>query len=250
MINSPLEYEKMANVEKSLWWYRNLHELVNERIENHFQSKSLNIIDAGCGTGGLSIFLKDKGYENIQGFDLSKDAIAHCKKMNLDCFEEDLRNIHLHYKSNSADVIISNDVLYFFSEKENIDILNKIYKILKPGGIFIANLPALDCFKGSHDILVGNQNNRFSKDKVYSILDQSSFSKVDFKYWPFLLSPLIYIIRLKQRIELKLRPDKPLNSDIDLPTNFINNLLYRIVKLERLLGLSFFGSSLLTIFKK
>ena len=46
-------YEEMYVVEDKHWWYVVLHELVLLFSKYNFSHQSLDILDAGCGTGGL-----------------------------------------------------------------------------------------------------------------------------------------------------------------------------------------------------
>ena len=77
MIGKQYEYEAMARCEKELWWYKSLHELTLSKIKAYSSSKELNILDAGCGTGGFLAKLENEGYTNVQGFDLSEDAVKY-----------------------------------------------------------------------------------------------------------------------------------------------------------------------------
>ena len=47
------EYEKMAEVEDSMWWYRALHRNLLLVIERFLPGAASRLLDAGCGTGGL-----------------------------------------------------------------------------------------------------------------------------------------------------------------------------------------------------
>jgi len=81
MINSYIEYKKMATAEKKLWWYEILHQkVINTLLKNNISKKDF-IVDMGCGTGGLMEKLSTLGY-NIHGIDLSEHAIDYCKKKN------------------------------------------------------------------------------------------------------------------------------------------------------------------------
>ncbi len=79
MINNPAEYEKMALVEHTLWWYKVLHEKVLKTLLAHKIRKDTLIVDLGCGTGGLLQKLSEAGYQ-AQGIDISESAIDFCKK--------------------------------------------------------------------------------------------------------------------------------------------------------------------------
>ncbi len=45
-----------------------------------FISKESNILDVGCGKGIFLHFLKERGYTNLHGLELSHDEIAFAKK--------------------------------------------------------------------------------------------------------------------------------------------------------------------------
>jgi 2-polyprenyl-3-methyl-5-hydroxy-6-metoxy-1,4-benzoquinol methylase len=80
MISNFKEYEKMAFVEKKLWWYRILHEKVLKSVIDNQIPKKDFILDLGCGTGGLLEKLIALGYNNVKGIDTSDFAIDFCKK--------------------------------------------------------------------------------------------------------------------------------------------------------------------------
>jgi 2-polyprenyl-3-methyl-5-hydroxy-6-metoxy-1,4-benzoquinol methylase len=69
----------MFELESQHWWYKILHLQCLHQIQDHFISKSINIVDAGCGTGGLINYLNQNGYKNISGIDVSTKAIECCK---------------------------------------------------------------------------------------------------------------------------------------------------------------------------
>ena len=75
MLGNKDEYDRMAEAEGKHWWYRSLHERVLRTIQKQFASRDIDILDAGCGTGGLLSYLRDNGFTNLQGFDISEFAV-------------------------------------------------------------------------------------------------------------------------------------------------------------------------------
>ncbi len=250
MINRSVEYTRMAAVEEKHWWYRSLHLLVYKEISKRHQQKDLFIVDAGCGTGGLMKFLQNKGYRNLEGFDISNDAIAFCKAANLKVELNSIRSIAEIYSPQSVDIIVSNDTFYFFSEEERRAILQAFWHVLKPGGMVILNLPALEAFKGIHDLSVGIEK-RFTKKAVKEMINTKQFHVSTVKFWPFILSPIIFFSRFFQRIQLKMNKNVEIHSDVNLPPNSINKVLFFITKMENtLLKYKPFGSSLFLVLTK
>ncbi len=81
--------------------------------------KSGKILDAGCGTGLLSIYFKDHGYETC-GVDLSADMIDMAKKKRLDIpfYVYDISNDLPNGKYNA--VLSSLDVVNHITNPENV----------------------------------------------------------------------------------------------------------------------------------
>lgn len=252
MVGNRQEYEAMNACEKELWWYKNLHNNVLKALEKKFgANKEIKIIDAGCGTGGLMEFLALKGYTNVSGIDLSSDAIEFCKLKGLNVEEKDILNVSQGVSEESFDALISNDILCYFSESYNqMEVISQFYKILKPSGICILNLPALKVFFGTHDIAVGIRH-RFGFHETKEMITSVGFSINSMFFWPFLVSPLILFVRIWQRISNSIFPKENIVSDVSIPSSLINRILFKLTFLEaRLPFRRFFGSSLFIIAEK
>ncbi|MBT3538567.1 class I SAM-dependent methyltransferase [Candidatus Parcubacteria bacterium] len=100
------------------------------------------ILDAGCGQGRNSLYLRKQNFE-ITSIDASKEACALTKKLfqkhnlGLSLINSELQNIPT-IRSNSIDAIICVTVLTHILDPEIV--LREFYRILKPGGILIADL--------------------------------------------------------------------------------------------------------------
>jgi SAM-dependent methyltransferase len=251
MLERPWEYSKMARVENTLWWYRALHHLTLGSLKEHFGNrKDLTLVDAGCGTGGLLSYLKQHGYTEVSGFDLSPEAVDICKSLSLNVFREDLQNVSHRFGTEQADVIVSHDNFYFLSPVQRRAVTDDFYKILRPGGIVIMNLPALKVFAGIHDLSVGVVY-RFSRSDIGNIFDEKKFVRRKVLYWPFLLSPVIFLERLIQKARIALQKAPEIKSDTEVPASWLNNLLFNLTKQENVwLPYKPWGSSLFLVMKK
>lgn len=99
--------------------------------------KSKIVLDAGCGEYGiLSEFKKDT--KNIIGIDLDKKALE--KNVFID--QKIVGNLDkIPLKNNSVDVVVSTFVLEHIENSQIV--FNQIYRVLKPGGVFIFITPNL-----------------------------------------------------------------------------------------------------------
>ena len=250
MIDNRREYEVMAEVETNHWWYRILHSLVLESIERELMSPNIHILDAGCGTGGLMHSLKAAGYRQVKGFDLSPIAVDICQKKGLDVQLASLNDIATIQAPSKFDVIISNDTLYYLSADQQSAFFKNANTRLNRGGLLLINMPALAAFRGTHDRAVGILH-RFNRLEVKELIQSAGFEALTLRYWPFSLSPAIFVVRAWQR--LKYDPAsliKPL-SDLKSHSVLLNTLLYRLIRLEiRLARNTPFGSSLFTVLRR
>ncbi len=99
------------------------------------------ILDAGCGQGRNSLYLKKEGFEVIP-VDASEEACRLTKKLfqqnNLSVtpIRLELQNLDA-LRSESVDAIVSVTVLTHILDPELV--LKEFYRILKPGGLVIAD---------------------------------------------------------------------------------------------------------------
>lgn len=111
-----------------------------EEIFSKFGSKISSILDLGCGSGGHSVILSDRGYK-IVGVDKSphmiKRAKEKAKSKNLDCtfLEHDIR----YFKTNTKfDAVISMFAVASY-QTENEDVISffkTAFDHLRSGGLF------------------------------------------------------------------------------------------------------------------
>lgn len=250
MINRLEEYEKMFRMEGQLWWYRILHERVEESIRQRFGNRrDIAILDAGCGTGGMLDFLRRRGYTNLRGIDGSAEAIAFCRERQLAVTCVDLNNLATFESEVRYDVIVCNDVFCYFNDTKLPALVAAIAHRLKPDGILLSNNNAFKVFQGQHDIAVGAIR-RFVLADFDQLLPSAGLHIAYATYWSFALSPMILGMRQWQRVQLIVGWRKPeeAQSDVYMPSTWLNETLYRIVKAEqKLLRRTPFGSSLFMV---
>ncbi len=248
MLNSSEEeFRMMYEAEEKLWWYRILHEKILREIQAKFGSKKdISILDIGCGTGGLLAFLRQNSYQNFQGIDYSERSIHFSKLRNLNVQKLNIDDILTVFQKQQFDVIICNDVFYCLDKVQIVNGLNNIKALLKPNGIFFSNNNAFNIFYGTHDIAVGGKW-RFTLNDFQEFTAKTSLKIQYHSYWTWVLSPLVFAIRISQQIQLKLGliDTSKLVSDVSIPPDWLNEMFYRIVKIEeKILKKGFFGSSL------
>ncbi|MCF0071462.1 class I SAM-dependent methyltransferase [Dyadobacter sp. CY261] len=248
MIDNRLEYQRMYETERKLWWYQVLHGKVLRQIRKHFGTTGadLKILDAACGTGGLLSFLKEKGYSNLRGFDYSRHATDFSNERGLNVVFGDLRNVDAFEPGETFDIITCNDALYFLTDEEIIEALIAFRNRLDSNGLIIVNIHAFEAFSGTHDLAVGSSR-RF-KLAQFEAFSQAAGLRIDYStYWPFALSLPILAVRQWQNYQIRNKKVnvEELDSDVEYPGDAVNAILKTITKAESaILSKAPFGSSL------
>ena len=250
MIGRAQEYEKMFRLEGRLWWYRSLHERVDKAMQQHFdQRRDIAVLDVGCGTGGMLDFLRQRGYTLLRGVDGSVDAVAYCQQRDLPVTLLNLDDLTHFEPEIQYDAIICNDVFCYFTDASLPALLSAISQRLKPGGMLVGNNNAFKAFGGQHDLAVGVIR-RFKRADFDRLLPPAGLQITYASYWSFIVSLPILLMRQWQRLQLKLGWQTPetAQSDVYLPPAWVNESLYRIVRVEqKLLHRTPFGSSLFIV---
>lgn len=119
------------------------HKVLKNAFENK-NTENLSLFDFGCGTGAHSLYFQDLGF-NVFGVDVSKEAINTCKAH----FEKNENRFQVvdakpwkepPFQDKCFDLVLANQVLYFFSESDLQQTVENLFQITKPGGFFIATM--------------------------------------------------------------------------------------------------------------
>lgn len=104
--------------------------------------KNAHILEIGCGWGKYINHLKNLGYSNIHGIDISPEQIAFAKdNLKLDNVEIGDGVIFLKNTKIQYDAIYMIDVLEHLDLEDSISVGDSIYKNLKKGGVFVIQVP-------------------------------------------------------------------------------------------------------------
>lgn len=254
MIGKTHEFVIMHQSETELWWYKYLHSQVSNSIAQHAGNQtSISILDAGCGTGGLLLHLQKNGYKHLWAFDASEDAVTFAtNKTSVAVQHGRIEQTTTLFHEPQFDVVCCMDVFTYLTDDGIIDVLKQFVQCLKPGGIIITNNNAFKAFKGTHDYHVNIQK-RFVRQDFEKYATEAHLALVKNRYWNFLLSPLVYIIR-KWKLLLYhsgLVNKSNISSDLEIPLPFINNNCLRLLQWEeKAIPNPIWGTSVFTVLKK
>jgi ubiquinone/menaquinone biosynthesis C-methylase UbiE len=238
----PEEYEVMYRTEESHWWYRALRQLQTKAHRRFAPKAPLRILDVGCGTGAFLAMANSWG--ECTGIDIAPEALACCRRRGQKHLAR-ASALALPFPDEQFDVIALMDVLYHKQVSDKDAPLREIYRLLKPGGIVMLNVPAYQWLFSSHDVAV-HTDKRFTRPEIIALLQKNGFHVAFAGYWNTLLFPAVASARLLRKVT----PQR--GSDLDDATGpLMGGICTTLLSLEqRLMPYLPFGLSVFAVGKR
>jgi len=234
---NPGEYKIMSSVEETHWWYRGLRDTISRSLSH--PSLALppqpRILDAGCGTGeNLRMLNQRLQPQYLGGFDHSSEALdlARAKVPDADLYVADICDPTLN--CDQLDLVVSLDVIYIPGVASALNGLKRLTTALKPGGLFMLNLPAYNWLYSRHDVAV-HTSQRFVAREIRELFGELGLTTIRLSYRLCFLFPLVVLTRLPGM--LRATPgDREARSDLhSVPGRFTNTFLLRVQQAENML---------------
>lgn len=114
------------------------------------------LFDFGCWNGTHMDYFRRKGMA-VFGVDIVETAIQQAKRLipwagdaHLRVIDDDTPLNGLFAALDKADVVFTNQVLYFLDDKTLAHRLDEFHRMLRPGGLFLATMISRKCFYAAH----------------------------------------------------------------------------------------------------
>jgi ubiquinone/menaquinone biosynthesis C-methylase UbiE len=241
------EYKIMFNIEDNYWWYVGLRQLVLSYMEGKDKRINLRILDAGCGTGGMSTALK--AYKPY-AIDYSEEAICYSKSRKIDNIAR-ASVCCMPFKNGFFDIVISLDVLYHINVTDDVDTLKEINRVIDKEGVLLLHLPAYNFLRSRHDEAVQTKR-RYTVKELKQKVETAGFEIEKITYRNVFLFPIAVIRRILEKLFLS--NEKHTESELKPLSPFTNDIFTRILLFENKLiksGISFpFGLSIYCVARK
>jgi ubiquinone/menaquinone biosynthesis C-methylase UbiE len=114
-------------------------------LDKTIYQKKPKILDMGFGDGRNFLLLKNLGLK-IHGVEITQEIVNTVQKKtlknNIDCELKVGDNLNIPYPDNYFDIILASSSMYYLENEQSFDAIIKEYmRVLKKGGILIANFP-------------------------------------------------------------------------------------------------------------
>lgn len=217
-----------ATAEDSHFWFTGLRRTSRRLLEAELGgARPGRIVDCGCGTGRNLDWLRDLG--SVVGVELSSTGLAVARARHRPVVQGSVTALPL--ADASVDLATSFDVLYCLPEADERLALQEMYRVLRPGGVALFNVAALDILRGSHSTLTGELR-RYTRPMLRTRLQAAGFRITRLTYTNGITFPLTFAVRLSDR--LRGRAEVSSTTDLQVPMAPVNLLLDTALRLESL----------------
>lgn len=236
-----------ATAEDRHFWFKGLRRAARLLLDEQLRGRPLDqILDCGCGTGRNLDWLKD--YGAAAGVELSATGLAVARAHGRPVIQGSVT--HLPIADASVDLATSFDVLYCLPDDAERQALAEMTRVLRPHGLALFNVAALDILHGSHSTLT-MEVRRYTKARIRTRLDAAGLDVVRLTFTNFATFPLTLAVRWADRIRGKAATAS--TSDLAVPVAPVNAALDLALRAEALAMRAVdlpIGSSLLCLARK
>ena len=239
--------EATAAAEDRHFWFRGLRRNARLLLQQALaERRGGTIVDCGSGTGRNLDWLQAYGLAG--GIEQSAVGLrvghAHRRRLVRGSVTK------LPFGSGTVDVATSFDVLYCLDDEGERQAVREMWRVLKPGGIALVNVAALDVLHGSHSALT-QERRRYTPTRLTALLTGAGFVITRMTFTNMITFPLTLAVRLADR--LTGRAAVPSDADLRVPPAPINALLSGATAIDgallRVINLPI-GTSLLCVARK
>lgn len=237
-------YAVEAEVEGTHWWFVGRRRLFGRELMRAGLPVNARTLDVGTSTGSNLRLLRDAGFTNVTGLDMSPDAIRFCESKGFGPVRQG-SVCAMPFPDASFDLVLATDII------EHVDddalALTEVVRVLAPGGRVLITVPAFPSLWGLQDE-VALHKRRYRLSPLLDLVRRVGLRPAETYYFNYLLFAPIWLARQVIRYA---RID--LRSEGEVNTPALNALLKGIFRADvstaRLLRPPF-GVSILVLAEK
>jgi SAM-dependent methyltransferase len=239
--------EATARAEDAHYWFRGLRRHGRLLLDDVAGGTRLDrIVDCGAGTGRNLDWLGDCGA--AVGVESSPVGLRVARHHHRRVAQATVAA--LPFADASVDLATSFDVLYCLDDDTERRALAEMWRVLKPGGLMLTNVAALDILHGAHSTLT-MELRRYTPSRLTSRLTEAGFrvERMTFAY----MTPLPFALAIRGFQRLTGRSAEASEADLHVPPAPLNAIFDAVLIVEagllRLTNLPI-GTSLMAIARK
>lgn len=222
--------EATAAAEDHHFWFRGLRRNAERLLVGAIGPPDRNrrIVDCGAGTGRNLDWLRTFG--TAVGVELSLTGLRVGRAHQRPLVRATVTR--LPFRDAMADVVTSFDVIYCLDDDSEQQAVREMWRVLKPGGVLLLNVAALEILRGSHSALT-MERRRYSRQRLTSLLTGAGFVIERMTFTNMVTFPITLAVRWLDR--LTGRAETASDADLRVPAAPINRTFDAALVLEHAL---------------
>ena len=188
-------YKLMYSLQEHHWWFVARKKIIQSILNVHLKpERNKNILEIGCGSGGLLKLLSKYGnLSAIELDDFSREKASERKICKV--IKGKLPN-NIPNKTCYGTIFLF-DVLEHIEDDKNS--IKKVNELLSEHGFFVLTVPAY-MFLWSHHDKTSHHKRRYSMGELTTLLESCGFNIKYSSYFNTILLPLIVIVRFINKL--------------------------------------------------
>ncbi len=220
-------YDEYFRLEDRHWWFVGRRQIILAVLAAHLDpmpAGDRRILDMGCGTGASLRHLRRFG--GVDGVDVDERAVGFCRARGEDRVQL-LESDVLPFPDDSFDLLTALDVLEHIDDDRGA--LREIGRVLRPGGMLLATVPAYGWMWGPQDE-ISHHFRRYGTADLRRKIIESGLELQRISHFNSILFPAIALVRVVRR--LGPTPGE-VRSDFELTKEGrVNSMLARVLSSE------------------
>jgi SAM-dependent methyltransferase len=221
-------YADYFRLEDRHWWFVGRRHVLLALLDRHVgpdPSGERRVLDVGCGTGSMLGYLSRYGH--AEGVDAEEAAVSFCRRRGLTGVQR-AEIPPLPFPDGRFQLVTAFDCLEHIDDDPGT--LTEIRRVLAPGGVLFATVPAYQALWGNQD-RISHHRRRYSASLLRARLVAAGLEPRRTSYFNTLLFPPIAAVRLARRL---LPTNANPRSDLEMTggTGLVNRLLTKVFAAE------------------
>ena len=244
-------FDVTADVESRSFWCRTRNRVLTQVFRRFTdRSRPLDVLEIGCGIGGVIGALRQLGNLRLTGSEIYIQGLRYAREKLPDVEFIQLDATDIPFKD-AFDVVGAFDVLEHIEQDELV--MRQVHATLRPGGVFVITVPQYPWMWSTLDELVHHKR-RYRRRELVERLRRAGFDVIYTTSFVTTLFPFMMLSRLMDRSG-GAKPDATAEFadrvSLPGPLNTAFDLIMRIDEAALRLGIALpFGGSLLAVARR
>ena len=211
--------EATAKAEEAHFWFKGLRRSAKVMLDGALRGRRVHrVLDCGTGTGRNLDWLRD--YGTALGVERAPSGLAVAIAHRRPVVQASVAALPI--ASASVDLVTSFDVLYCLPDEVEPVALAEMVRVLRPGGLALFNVAALDILHGSHSKLT-MEVRRYTRARLRTRLEAAGLRVERMSFTNCPTFPMTLAVRVFDRWSG--RAAKASDADLRVPAAPVNAVL-------------------------